>query len=76
MNLKAKRLSDIGEAANRIMALAPGVRQSSPAAWEHLRRVHAMRNLPTHGYFRVDAGVVRTTVNQDLPKLQTLLNGL
>ena len=71
-----KSLSDIGEAANRIMALAPQMQQDRPAAWEQLRRVYAMRNVLAHGYFRIDASVVWTTAKQDLPRLQTLLHGL
>jgi uncharacterized protein with HEPN domain len=72
----AKSLSDIGEAANRIMALAPHWQQDNPAAWEHLRRIHAMRNVLAHGYFRIDAGVVWATVKQDLPRLHLLLDSL
>ncbi len=91
MNPKARRLpdwiadirearcnieSDIGEAANRIMALAPQWQQSHAAAWDHLRRIHAMRNVLAHGYFRIDAGVVWATVKQDLPVLDAVLNSL
>jgi uncharacterized protein with HEPN domain len=68
--------SDVGEAANRIMALAPHWQQDNPAAWEHLRRIHAMRNVLAHGYFRIDAGVVWATVKQDLPTLHLLLDSL
>lgn len=71
-----KSLSDIGEAANRIMALAPQWQQSHPAAWEQLRRVHAMRNVLAHGYFRIDAGVVWASVKQDLPTLDAVLDSL
>lgn len=71
-----KSLSDIDEAANRIMALAPQWQQSHPAAWDHLRRIHAMRNVLAHGYFRIDAGVVWATVKQDLPMLDSVLNSL
>jgi uncharacterized protein with HEPN domain len=71
-----KSLSDIGEAANRIMVIDPGMQQESPAAWEHLRRVYAMRNLLAHGYFRIDGSVVWATVKQDLPRLQKLLDEL
>ena len=41
----AKSVSDIGEAANRVMALAPELQRSNPMVWEHLRRVNAMRNV-------------------------------
>ena len=71
-----KSLSDIGEAANRIMALAPRMQQDRHATWEQLRRVYAMRNVLAHGYFRIDASVVWTTVKQDLPKLHALLDEL
>ena len=71
-----KSLSDIGEAANQIMALAPQWQQTHPAAWDHLRRVYAMRNVLAHGYFRIDAGVVWATVKQDLPRLESVLDSL
>lgn len=71
-----KGLSDIGEAANRIMTLAPHWQQSNPAAWEQMRRVYAMRNVLAHGYFRIDAGIVWATVKHDLPMLHALLDRL
>jgi uncharacterized protein with HEPN domain len=72
----AKSVSDIGEAANRVMVIAPELRQSNQIAWEHLRRVHAMRNVLAHGYFRTDAGVVWDTATVHLPKLELLLDGI
>jgi uncharacterized protein with HEPN domain len=72
----SKSLSDIGEAANQILTLAPHWQQSDPVAWNHLRRTYAMRNVLAHGYFRIDAGVVWATVKQDLPSLRSLLNNL
>jgi uncharacterized protein with HEPN domain len=71
-----KSLSDIGEAANQIMALAPQWQRCLPATWDHLRRVYAMRNVLANGYFRVDAGVVWYTVKQDLPLLASVLDSL
>ncbi len=38
-----KGLTDIGEAANNIMKLAPGLKQRNPDAWQHLDDVYAMR---------------------------------
>ena len=58
------------------MALAPHWQQASPATWEHLRRIYAMRNVLAHGYFRIDAGVVWTTAKQDLPILDSSLDSL
>lgn len=72
----AKSVSDIGEAANRIMAIAPELQQSNQSVWEHLRRVNAMRNVLAHGYFRTDAGVVWDTATVHLPKLEMLLDGI
>ena len=72
----AKSVSDIGEAANRIMAIAPGLQQSNQRVWEHLRRVNAMRNVLAHGYFRTDAGVLWDTATAHLPKLELLLDGI
>lgn len=71
-----KSLSDIGEAANQIMALAPQWQETHPAAWDHLRRVYAMRHVLAHGYFRIDAGVVWATVKLDLPLLESVLDRL
>lgn len=68
-----KGLSDIGEAARQITLISPSLEQTNPEAWKHLRDVGAMRNVLTHGYFRIDAGVVWATVQNDLPKLEALL---
>lgn len=45
-----KGLTDIGEAANNIMKLAPGLKQRNPDAWQHLDDVYAMRIRLTHTY--------------------------
>ena len=70
----AKGLSDIGEAANQIMSIDPGLEQRNPAVWQHLRKIYAMRNVLTHGYFRTDASVVWETVKNDLPKFESFLD--
>lgn len=72
----AKSVSDIGEASNQIMRIAPGLQQSNPAAWEHLREVYAMRNVLSHGYFRTDAEIIWATVTEELPKLASLLRDM
>lgn len=72
----AKGLSDIGEAANQIMSIDPGLEQRNPSIWQHLRKIHAMRNVLTHGYFRTDASVVWETVKNDLPKFESFLDGV
>ena len=71
-----KSIADIGEAANQIMLAMPHVQAESPAIWQHLKRVYAMRNVLLHGYFRTDAGVVWDTVQLHLPELDRLLNRL
>lgn len=72
----AKGLSDIGEAANQIMTLDPGLEQSNPVVWQHLRKIYAMRNVLAHGYFRTDAGVVWDSVTSDLPEFEALLDSI
>ena len=71
-----KGLSDIGEAANQIMVIAPWLEQVNPDAWIHFKRVYAMRIVLTHGYFRTDAGVVWDTVNNHLPILEKFLDSI
>ena len=71
-----KGIADIGEAANQIMQVTPGLAQANPDSWAHLKRVYAMRNVLSHGYFRTDASVVWDTVNNHLPKLEKLLDGI
>lgn len=66
----------IGESANNIMRLDPGIEQRNPEAWMHFRDVYDMRIVLTHEYFRVDASVVWETVKNDLPKLEALLGSI
>lgn len=66
----------IGESANNLMRLDPGIEQRNPEIWQHFRDVYDMRIILTHEYFRVDASVVWETVQNDLPRLQTLLGGI
>jgi len=72
----AKGLSDIGEAANQIMSIDPGLERRNPDVWQHLRKIYAMRNVLAHGYFRTDASVIWVTVTGDLPKFEALLDSL
>jgi len=63
----------IGEAANKVMGLDPSIGERNPVLWQHLRDAYDMRIVLTHEYFRVDAGIVWTTVENSLPKLEKLL---
>jgi uncharacterized protein with HEPN domain len=63
----------IGESANSIMRLDPGIEQRNPEAWQHFRDVYDMRIVLTHEYFRVDASIVWDTVQSDFPKLEAIL---
>ena len=63
----------VGEAANRLCDLRPEVEVAEPDLWAHLRDAYDMRNVLTHEYFRVDAGIVWETVLQELPALQAML---
>lgn len=63
----------IGEAGNRVTQLDPTIAESAPVLWQQLRDAYDMRIILTHEYFRVDAGVVWTTVHTNLPELKALL---
>ncbi|MBK7991635.1 MAG: DUF86 domain-containing protein [Comamonadaceae bacterium] len=71
-----KGLTDTGEAANNIMKLAPGLRQSNPDAWQHLVDVYAMRIRLTHTYHRTNPNIVFDTVLNDLPALESQLDNI
>ena len=66
----------IGEAANSITRLDPGIEQHHADLWQHLRDVYDMRIVLTHEYFRVDAAVVWDTVRNDLPTLDAFLRAV
>ena len=68
-----KNLGDIGEAANNIMRLDPGLEQTSPELWPHLNAVYEMRIKLTHGYRSIDALIVWNTTKIDLPILDQLI---
>lgn len=66
----------IGEAANIIMRLDPGIAERAPDAWQQLHDAYDMRIILTHEYFRVDPTVVWDTVSNDLPTLDALVESL
>lgn len=66
----------IGEAANIIMHLDPGLEARAPDTWQQLRDAYDMRIVLTHEYFRVDPTVVWDTVRNDLPTLDALVESL
>ena len=69
-----RNLEIIGEAARNVMQHDPAFAVAhAQVPWETM---YAMRNRISHGYFSVDAGVVWTTVQRDLPELQRELAGL
>lgn len=63
----------VGEASNRLCDLRPDLEVGDFDLWAHLRDAYDMRNVLTHEYFRVDAGIVWETVLQELPALQAML---
>lgn len=63
----------MGEAANRIMRMDPGLERTAPALWQHFRDAYDMRIILTHEYFRVDAALVWATVQHDLPAFKSEL---
>lgn len=66
----------IGEAANRIMSLAPDLEVRQPDLWENLHNAYDMRNFLTHEYFRVDTGVVWATLRNNIPELERQIRAL
>ncbi len=63
----------IGEAANKIMGLAPSIEQRNSALWQQFRDAYDMRIVLTHEYFRVDAAIVWTTVKNSFPGFEKML---
>jgi uncharacterized protein with HEPN domain len=64
-----KNMIDIGEAANNIMQLDPGIEQRDQPLWLHLRGAYDMRIKLTHGYRSVNDRIVWNTVADYLPEL-------
>ena len=70
----AKSVADIGEAARRIMELAPDLAQRSPDIWKHFVGVYRSRNILVHAYFLIDAAIVWDTIENYIPQLEALLD--
>lgn len=63
----------VGEAANRLCDLQQNLEASNPDLWMQLRDAYDMRNVLTHEYFRVDAGIVWETIQHEIPVLENSL---
>ena len=63
----------VGEASNRMCDLRSDLEAVDLDLWSHLRDAYDMRNVLTHEYFRVDAGIVWETVQHELPVLEKML---
>ena len=63
----------IGEAGHTIMQLDSSLQETAPDLWQQFRDAYEMRIILTHEYFRVDAAVVWTTVQDYLPVLKAQL---
>ncbi len=72
----AKSISDIGEAANRVMELAPEIEQRRPDIWKHFVGAYRSRNILVHDYFLIDAEIVWNTIESYLPQLEELLDSV
>ena len=59
----------IGEASRNIERVAPQFVENHPEL--PLAYAYEMRNVLAHGYYKVDLTLVWTTIERDLPKLQT-----
>jgi uncharacterized protein with HEPN domain len=63
----------IGEAGNKLTQIEPAIQNTNAALWQQFRDAYDMRIILTHEYFRVDAGVVWTTVRDNLPVMKQQL---
>lgn len=72
----AKSISDIGEAAHRIMDLVPDIAQRNPEIWKHFVGVYRSRNILVHDYFLIDAAIVWDTIENYMPQLEALLDSV
>jgi uncharacterized protein with HEPN domain len=70
----AKSVSDIGEAAHRIMDLMPDIARRNPEIWKHFVGVYRSRNMLVHDYFLIDAAIVWDTIENYIPQLEALLD--
>lgn len=62
----------VGEAATRLMDFYPGFVSERPEVpWRSMR---GMRNRIAHGYFDINLDIVRDTVQQALPELESALS--
>lgn len=63
-----RNLEVIGEAARRILDESPEIAaQYAAVPW---KKIYAMRNRLSHGYFEINLEVVWETVRQSLPELE------
>lgn len=69
-----RNLEIIGEACRNIERHAPDFAAAHPDL--PLASAYEMRNALSHGYFSVDLGIVWTTIQNDLPLLQTKVQEL
>lgn len=56
------------------MQLDPALQTTTPVLWQQFRDAYEMRIILTHEYFRIDAAVVWTTIQINLPVLKEQLN--
>ncbi len=64
----------IGEACNNITRHHPTFAASHPEVpWNF---AYEMRNALAHGYFKIDQGIVWTTIQSDLPPLKVALRAV
>ena len=58
----------IGEAANNLLDVAPGIGASYPSI--PFTQIRGMRNRVAHGYFAVSLSMIWDTVQVDIPELR------
>ena len=69
-----RNLEVIGEASRNIKKHYPDYAEQHAAL--PLSSAYEMRNSLAHGYFKVDFGIVWTTIERDLPEFQIMINSL
>jgi uncharacterized protein with HEPN domain len=62
----SKCISNVGEAANKVLKLDPTIMERFPEF--EAEKAYAARNVISHDYFALDAAVLWATVKQAIPK--------
>lgn len=62
----SRRISNVGEAANKAVKLDPAIKEKFPAF--EAEKAYAARNVISHDYFALDAAVLSAAVKRSIPE--------